>query len=60
MPIMIKAVSKADFAAWVDEAKQEFGALEGDEAPARTAGAEAGDEAPLRLAKAAEDKGKDD
>jgi heme/copper-type cytochrome/quinol oxidase subunit 2 len=51
MPIMIKAVSKADFAAWVDEAKQEFGALD-DQGE--------GDEAPLRLAEAADDKGKDD
>ena len=34
MPIMIKIVSKAEFATWVEQAKQEFGA--DDTAPATT------------------------
>lgn len=38
MPIMIRVVSKADFAAWVEEAKQEFGALETPPAATQMAG----------------------
>lgn len=38
MPIMIRVVSKADFAAWVEEAKQEFGAVETPPAATQMAG----------------------
>jgi cytochrome c oxidase subunit 2 len=38
MPIMVKVVSKAEFATWVEQAKQEFGALETVPAAAQLAG----------------------
>jgi cytochrome c oxidase subunit 2 len=38
MPIMIKIVSKAEFATWVEQAKQEFGADETAPATTQVAG----------------------
>ncbi len=38
MPIMIKVVSKAEFATWIEQAKQEFGAVETAPAATQVAG----------------------
>jgi cytochrome c oxidase subunit 2 len=54
MPIMIKAVSKADFAAWVDEAKEEF--AHADE-PADEPADETAPAAPVNFAAAGEKLG---
>ena len=60
MPIMIKAVSKQEFATWAAQAKQEYAALDSVETPADALQ----ETVPVRLAKAAhvsgQDGGKDD
>ncbi len=48
MPIMIKAVSKAEFARWVEQAREEFARLEEPAGPIDS-------DAPVRLAEAGEE-----
>ena len=51
MPIMIKAVSKQDFATWVEQAKQDYAGLDAEPAPQTGAS--------VSLAQAAQDSGQD-